>query len=193
MAQEGAMSQDRELVLQVLAGEETAFAALYEKYKRSLFRTALAITQDQGAAEEILQDCFLRAFARLPRLDLSRPLGPWLQRIVVNLSYDWASRRRHWPLSLEGVVDWLAASPRSSPEHALEGREIKQRVEEALRSLNLSQRLVVILFYLQGFSLGEIAYILDCPVGTVKSRLFHARRILREKLGGALSLVRESI
>ncbi|MBI2845116.1 MAG: sigma-70 family RNA polymerase sigma factor [Chloroflexi bacterium] len=187
------MSQDRELVLQFLAGEEAAFAALYEKYKRSLFRTALAITEDQGAAEEILQDCFLRAYSRLSKLDLSQPLGPWLHRIVVNLSYTWAGKRRFWPLSLEEVVDWLVAGPHASPEQALEEREIKRRVEEALRSLNLSQRLVVILFYLQGFTLGEIAYILNCPLGTVKSRLYHARRILRDKLGPALAPLRESM
>lgn len=192
MAQETAMSHDRELVLQALAGDEAGFAALYEKYKRSLYWTALAITEDQGAAEEILQDCFLRAYARLPRLDLSRPLGPWLHRIVVNLSYNWAGRRWLWHLSLEEVVDWLVAGPQSSPEQAWEQGEMRRRVEEALRSLSLPQRLVVILFYLQGFSLNEIAFILDCPLGTVKSRLYHARRLLREKLGGELALLRES-
>lgn len=189
----GAAEEDRELVEQVLAGQEEAFARLYDKYKKSLFRTALAITEDQGVAEEILQDTFVRAYRHLQRVDLSRPLGAWLHRIVVNLSYNWATSHHFWHISLEEVVDWLVAGPQSSPEQAVERADLRQRVREALRALSLEQRLVVILFYLQGFSLAEIAFVLDCPVGTVKSRLFHARRILRQELGPEIVLAPQPV
>ncbi len=176
------MSEDAELVSRILDGDIKAFEALYHKYKRRLYQTALAITGDTGAAEEILQDSFVRAYAAMDRVDASVSLAPWLHRIAVNLSYNWTNRHRHWPLDLEKWVDRLIAGPTVSPEHAAEGSEIRDVVRDAIASLGFKQRAVVVLFYLQGFSLSEIAYILDCPVGTVKSRLHYACKGLRQKL-----------
>jgi len=176
------MNQDAELVSRIREGDSEGLALLYERYKKRLFRTALAITDDQGAAEEILQDCFLKAYHSLSRVDCSAPLGPWLHRIVVNLSYNWVMKRRPWFVSVEEMIDRLVAAPQLSPEHAYERKELHRRLHETIKSLNIHHRLVVILFYLQGFSLTEIAYILECPVGTVKSRLHHARKILERKL-----------
>jgi RNA polymerase sigma-70 factor (ECF subfamily) len=186
------MNQDAELVSRIREGDSEAFAALYDRYKRRLFRTALAITDDQGAAEEILQDCFLKAYRSLPRVDCSAPLGPWLHRIVVNLSYNWVVKRRPWFVSVEEMIDRLVAAPQVSPEHAYERKELHGRLREAINSLNVHHRLVVILFYFQGFSLTEIAYILECPVGTVKSRLHHARKILKRELAEEKAVLRET-
>jgi RNA polymerase sigma-70 factor (ECF subfamily) len=83
---------------------------------------------------------------------------------------------------LEGVIDSLVASPRTLPESSLERVELQHIVQKAIASLSFKHRVVIVLFYLNGFSLNEIAYILDCPVGTVKSRLYYARRNLRRKL-----------
>jgi len=186
------MDQDAALVYRIREGDSEAFALLYEKYKKRLFRTALAITDDQGAAEEILQDCFLRAHRSLSRVDCSAPLGPWLHRIVVNLSYNWVMKRRPWFVSVEEMIDRLVAPPQFSPEDAYERKELRQRLQEAINSLNIRHRLVVILFYLQGFSLTEIAYILECPVGTVKSRLHHARKTLKKELASEGAVLREA-
>lgn len=187
------MNQDAELVSRIREGDSEAFALLYDRYKKRLFRTALAITDDQGGAEEILQDCFLKAYHSLSRIDCSAPLGPWLHRIAVNLSYNWVMKRRPWFVSVEEMIDRLVAAPQLSPEHAYERKELHRRLHEAINSLKTHHRLVVILFYLQGFSLTEIAYILECPVGTVKSRLHHARRALRRKLAGERELFREAV
>ena len=186
------MNQDAELVSRIREGDSEAFAALYDRYKKRLFRAALAITDDQGAAEEILQDCFLKVYHCLPRIDCSTPLGPFLHRIVVNLSYNWVVKRRSWFLSLEEMIDRLVVAPQVSPEHAYERKELHRRLHQAINSLNIHHRLVVILFYLQGFSLMEIAYILECPVGTVKSRLHHARKILKRKLAEEKAVFRET-
>ena len=183
------MSQDAEWVERILGGDEDAFERLYEKYRRSLYRTALAITSDPGAAEEILQDGFLRAYPHLDRVDCSRPLGPWLQRIVVNLSYNWANQRRRWHLPLDEVMDRLVAGSRGSPHGSYEREETREVLRRAIESLSLEKRTVLVLFYLQGFSYGEIAYIVGCPLGTVKSRLHHARTALRRALVQEGSLV----
>jgi RNA polymerase sigma-70 factor (ECF subfamily) len=186
------MNRDAELVSRIREGDSEALVALYDRYKKRLFRTALAITDDQGAAEEILQDCFLKAYRSLSRVDCSAPLGLWLHRIVVNLSYNWVVKRRPWFVSVEEMIDRLVAAPQLSPEHAYERKELHRRLHEAIKSLSIHHRLVVILFYLQGFSLTEIAYILECPVGTVKSRLHHARKILERKLAEEKAVPREA-
>ena len=177
------MSEDAELVSRIRCGDLDAFEALYHKYKRRLYQTALAITGDSGAAEEILQDGFVRAYGAMGRVNASTSLSPWLYRIVVNLSYNWANRNRHWPLALDSLIDRLIDGPEASPEHAAEGSELRQIIWEAVSSLGFKQRSAIVLFYLQGLSLREIAYILDCPVGTVKSRLHYACKALRKKLG----------
>jgi RNA polymerase sigma-70 factor (ECF subfamily) len=176
------MSEDAELISRIRGGDLDAFEALYNKYKRRLYQTALAITGDSGAAEEVLQDCFVRAYQAMDRVNAATSLGPWLYRIVVNLSYNWANRSRHWPLDLDTLIDRLIAGPSASPETVAEGSELRQIVWDAVSSLSFKHRSVVVLFYVQGLNLKEIAYILDCPVGTVKSRLHYACQSLRSKL-----------
>lgn len=176
------MLDDVELVPRIQEGDLDAFETLYHKYKNELYRTALVITSDRGAAEELLQDCFLRAYDHMDRVDGCSSLRPWLHRIIVNLSYNWAAKKRLRLISLEDVFDRLLVVPRTSPERAFEREELLRVVDEAVRSLSMPQRAVVILFHLQGFSLAEIAYVLDCPVGTVKSRLHNARKALRQRL-----------
>jgi RNA polymerase sigma-70 factor (ECF subfamily) len=185
------MSEDTELVARMQSGDVEAFEAVYHKYKRRLYQTALAITGDQGAAEEILQDCFVRAYAARQRVDASVPLSPWLYRIIVNLSYNWTNRHRQWPVALESWIENLVAGPLSSPEMLAEGSERSGIVRDAVAALEFRQRAVVVLYYFQGFSLQEIAYILKCPVGTVKSRLHRACGALRQKLSQDQRLVGE--
>ncbi len=175
--------EDSELIPRVRGGDLAAFEALYDKYKGQVYRTALTITRDQSAAEDILQECFLRVYTHIDKIDVSRPLSPWIHRIVVNLSYNWVTKRKRWLPSLEEVLEQLIGDHHGSPEHVLEREELQRIVQETIHSLSFAQRVVVILFYLNGFSLEEIAYILDCPVGTVKSRLYYGRQNLRRKLG----------
>jgi RNA polymerase sigma-70 factor, ECF subfamily len=105
-----------------------------------------------------------------------------LYRVTVNLSYTWITRQKKRSISLEMVVDRLISPYWLAPDQIAENSETKQRVRDAIRSLNLNQRVVVALHYLSGLSLDEIAEILDCPVGTVKSRLHYARENLRHQL-----------
>ncbi len=175
------VSEDAGLVSRICSGDLDAFELLYRKYSSRLYRTALAITGDRGAAEEILQDAFVRAYAAMGKADGSVSLSPWLHRIVVNLSCNWVRRNRQRLLSLDTWLDRLVV-PAVSLEHAAESIELSEIVRDALIALGLNQRAVLVLFYVLGFSLLEIACILDCPVGTVKSRLHYACKALRKKL-----------
>jgi RNA polymerase sigma-70 factor (ECF subfamily) len=158
-----------------------------------VYRTALAITHDPAAAEDILQDCFLRVYKYAERIDASLPLEPWLYRVTVNLAYSWETSRKRWQTPLEGVIDRLVSPQRLSPEWQVEASDIHRRVAEALVSLNLNQRVVVVLYYLNSLNLKEIAYILDCPVGTVKSRLHYGRENLSRKLESGRQVTPEMI
>jgi len=177
-------SEDGRLIAQVRAGNLRAFEALYQKHKSQVFRTALAITRDRQAAEDILQECFLRVHAHLDRLDGNRALTPWLYRVTVNLSYNWISKGKRQLSFLDEVFERFVLPRSSSLQKHVERSELKQTINDALDSLTFDHRVVVVLFYLNDFSLDEIAYILDCPIGTVKSRLYYAR----EKLRGRLTL-----
>ena len=176
------MNEDEELVSRIRQGDLEAFETLYDKHKRPLYRAALAITHNEAAAEDILQDAFVRAYGAIERVDASTSLSPWLHRIVVNLSYNWTRGANRWPLSFDAVIDSLLAGPAACPEHMLERGELRDIVAEAVASLSVKRRTVLVLYYVQGFSLQEVAYILDCPLGTVKSRLHHACKALCKQL-----------
>jgi len=173
---------DAILIQHLQAGDLDALGILFDRYYAQIYRTALAITHDDAIAEDITQDAFLRLHRYAHRIDCSLPLMPWLYRVTVNLSYTWLTRHKKRRVSLETVVDYLMSPARSTPDHALEVAGLQEEVRRAISTLNFNQRVVVVLHYLNGLSLDDIAQILDCPVGTVKSRLYYARENLRHQL-----------
>jgi RNA polymerase sigma-70 factor, ECF subfamily len=177
---------DAELVARLQDGDLDTLGELYDRYRLTVYRTALAITRDPAAAEDILQDTFLRLHTYAGRVNPALPLAPWLYRITVNLSYSWTARRARWWAPLEDFLDRLVGPPRQSPEPHAEQAEELRAIQAAIEALPLNQRVVVVLFYLNNLSLQEIADILECPVGTVKSRLHYARENLRRRLRPAL-------
>jgi RNA polymerase sigma-70 factor (ECF subfamily) len=174
---------DAQLVEHLRANDFEALGLLFDRYYPQVYRTAMAITRDNAVAEDIAQDCFLKLHQYANRIDTSLPLAPWLYRVTVNLSYTWISRRQKRRISLEALVDQLMSPSWHAPDHMAEQGETQQQVRQAISELHFNQRVVIVLHYLSGLSLEEIAEILDCPVGTVKSRLYYARENLRRRLG----------
>lgn len=182
---------DAACVAAILRGERGAFADLYQRHKEALFRTAMAITHERGAAEELLQEGFLRAYRFMDRVQLApgASLRPWLHRILINLCYDWCARQRHEAPADDDLLRRLDCG-HPSPERQTVDRDQARGVAEAVALLPFKQRIVVILFYLQDMDLQEIATTLALPAGTVKSRLHYGRVRLREimEAGGRLDL-----
>lgn len=174
---------DHDLIARLQEADLAALGELFERYRIRVYRTALAIVRDPAVAEDILQDCFLKVYTNAQRIDPDRPLAPWLYRVTVNLSYTWLSRGKNRRMSLDQLVDHLASPMRQAPDHLTEQTELRQDVRKAIGALNLDQRVVIVLYYLNNLSLQEIAEILDLPIGTVKSRLYYARENLRIQLG----------
>ena len=173
---------DRELIVQLCQGSLEALGLLYDRYQRMVYRTALAITGDPDAAADLLQDVFLRLHRFVRRIDPERPLEPWLYRVTTNLAYTWVKRHNRWTKSLEDIAEWLVSGRKNSPLSQVELNDTWAQVQQALSSLPLPQRVVVVLYYINDLSLQEISDILEIPVGTVKSRLHYGRLALKEHL-----------
>ena len=103
------MVEDGELIQQSRSGDLRAFEALYDRYKGQVYRAVLAITSDSVAAEDILQECFLRLHANIDRIDGSTPISPWLHRVAVNLAYNHMSRNKRRASPLSVVLETLVA------------------------------------------------------------------------------------
>ena len=176
------MPNDHELIVQLQRGDLEALGLLYDRYRQMVFRTALAITGDSDAASDLLQDVFLRLYRFVHRIDLQRPLEPWLYRMTANLSYTWVKSNHRWLHPLEGLLEWLSGSNKDNPNELIEQHDDWDYIQKAVSALPLPQRIVVVLYYLNDLSLQEIAEILDVPVGTVKSRLHYGRQALKKSL-----------
>jgi RNA polymerase sigma-70 factor (ECF subfamily) len=168
-------ASDAALVRAAQGGSERAVEELFARHWPDAYRAALLISHDRAAAEDIAQEAFLAALRALPRFDRSRPLRPWLHRIVVNRAIDWARARR---LRQEVDADALPepAAPAGGHDPGL------GELGVALRRLTPEHRAVVVMRYLLELTPGEIADALELPRGTVNSRL---RRAL-DALGGVL-------
>jgi RNA polymerase sigma-70 factor (ECF subfamily) len=173
---------DHDLVYAARDGDTIAFDALFYRYRDGIFHLGLAITKDPSSAEEIVVDTFARAHRALARLEPDASLRPWLYRVAVNLSYNRRPRKGVVLSSLDDAVDEALANEDGSPSHVAEQAELRRLVFGAVDELGPKHRLVVVLHYLNGLNLTEIAEVVGCPVGTVKSRLHYALRRLRMHL-----------
>jgi len=175
-------NSDTDLILHLQAGNLDALGVLYDRHRNLVFRTAIAITGDPEAAADLLQEVFLRLHRFANHVDAMRPLEPWLYRMTTNLSYTWVKRHNRLLRPLEDVADWIIGNRKDSPAVRSEIDESWRQVHQAVSSLPLSHRGVVVLYYINDLSIQEIGKILDIPVGTVKSRLHYSRQALKKSL-----------
>lgn len=173
---------DAQFIERIRENDLSALGGLFDRYYTQVFRSAVVITQDAAVAEDIAQECFLKIHRYANRIDTSLPLLPWLYRVTVNLSYTWITRQKRRRVSLEAIIDRLVSPHWLAPDQIAEHLETQERVRQAINELSFNQRVVVALHYLSDLSLEEISEVLDCPVGTVKSRLHYARENLRGRL-----------
>jgi RNA polymerase sigma-70 factor (ECF subfamily) len=170
------------LVARMRSGDPAAFEEFFNTYRRPVYITALAITRDSFLAEEILQDCFVKAYRARHRLRTDRSPLPWLHRVATNMCYSRIARRRMIIEPLTALISNLVADLTSRPDQVVESREIIEVLQRAIDTLPPKQQTAVILYYLHGYSLAESAEIAGCNVGTMKSRVHYALKALRSRL-----------
>lgn len=188
---------DEALVGRAQQGEAEAFDALVRRHQQLVFSVALRMLGDRGEAEDVAQDVFLRAYDGLGGFRGQAKLSTWLVSITVNLCRNrrrwWARRRQVIAASLdepirpeEDAAGHDAPDPAPGPMAAAEQRERQQMLTVALQQLPLADRTIIVLRDINGHSYEEIAGMLGCQLGTVKSRLSRARLQLRARLDGRL-------
>ena len=186
---------DRDAVRRVQAGDTEAFEPLVEKYKRKVFRLAYQVLRDQEEALDVAQEAFVKAFRALPAFKGDSAFYTWLFRITMNVALDRKRQRatRVKSLGTDDVtpeeLERTAVSTDPDPEDVATGAERRERIRQGLDSLSEHHRTIIILSDIEGLQYREIAEVLGIPMGTVMSRLHHARKRLREVLGPGFALV----
>ena len=182
------MDDAKLLVKKSQKGDTRAFEQLVFIYQDKIYALSYQLTGNYADAQDLAQNVFIKAYRALPGFRNEADFGTWLHRITVNLSIN--ERRRKRPevyldnpvQTEEGEMPRLVASDAESPEEVYENKEFREMVHRALDELSPEHRAVLILRELQGYSYDEIATILDCSLGTVKSRINRGRQSLKEKI-----------
>ncbi len=171
------MEHDSEAIRKCLAGDINSFRSLVERYEREALAHARTIVGNAEDSRELVQEAFLDAFRALKKFDSSREFYPWFYVILRNRCYGWLkSRGRSVTLSLESCHNVIVTC---------ETNVGKEDIEEALLSLGAEDREIILLKYIDGLTYRSVAERLEIPIGTVMSRLYHARRRLRAILESA--------
>jgi RNA polymerase sigma-70 factor (ECF subfamily) len=187
------VATDAELVQRASRGDISAFNMLVRKWEKPLYNFALRLTGHREDALDLAQEAFMKAFRQLRQLQSRNKFSSWLFKIALNLFYTAKrSGRDGQTVSLDdeagdglSLVDALSAAPllqKSGFDAVALDRERTRRVRQAILALQQDQRVAVILKIYYGMKFEEIAEIVDCPVSTVKSRLYAAMENLQEVL-----------
>jgi RNA polymerase sigma-70 factor (ECF subfamily) len=169
---------DSALVERCLDGDSRSFEALVHKYQAPIYNLALRMVKVPEDAEDITQTVFVKAYEKLDSYDSAHRFFSWIYRIAVNESINYLRRRKRMDEYESGV----SARDEITPEENLRGGELSRVVGRAISSLKMDYRLVLVLRHFHDFTYVEIGDILQIPEKTVKSRLFTARQLLKDKL-----------
>ncbi len=181
---------DQELVERAQKGDKRAFELLVMKYQRKLARLLSRMVRDQAEIEDITQESFIKAYRALPQFRGESAFYTWLYRIAVNTAKNYlVARGRRAPTTTEfsneeaeGFEDAELLRDIATPDAELQTKQIAAAVNKAVEALPEELRTAITLREIEGLSYEEIAQMMDCPIGTVRSRIFRAREAIAEKI-----------
>lgn len=171
------IDQDLEIIDRILSGEESLYAGLVDRYKRYTYTIAFKVLQNKPEAEEAAQDAFIKAFRNLKAFNRQSRFSTWLYRIAFNTAISYKRKNRQQFQSIETVISYGAES-----ESSLEKTDKKRFLDLAMSRLNEADRTALSLFYLQEFTLEEIADIMSMQANTIKVRIHRARQRVADEL-----------
>lgn len=184
------------MVERVQRGDKQAFGLLVSKYQRKLGRLLSRMIRDPAEVEDVTQEAFIKAYRALPSFRGDSAFYTWLYRIGINTAKNYlVSQGRRAPTSTE--VDSEEAETMDdgdhlrdidTPERLLQTKQIGQTVNAAMEALPEELRTAIVLREIEGLSYEEIATVMGCPIGTVRSRIFRAREAISERLRPMLDI-----
>src|SRR5882724_6941622 len=186
--------EDQKLVKRAQGGDLEAYDALIRRYQERIYATVYQMTANHEDANDLAQETFIKAFQALKSFKGDSSFFTWLYRIAVNKTINFLKQRKnrtHMSLNdidfnAEHDSDLIALISEKTPRREAGLSELQKKLNEALLKLSEPHRLVVVLHDVQGQSHEEIAEIMDCNIGTVRSRLFYARQQMQAELADYL-------
>jgi len=186
----GDREADQILVERVQQGDKQAFGLLVAKYQRRLMRLIARLVRDPAEVEDVAQEAFIKAYRALPGFRGESAFYTWLYRIGINTAKNYlVSKGRRAPTTTEfdseeaeNYDDGEQLRDNNTPERLLMSKQIGATVNAAMEALPEDLKNAIVLREIDGMSYEEIAQIMDCPIGTVRSRIFRAREAISEKL-----------
>jgi len=180
--------EEAEVIRAVKGGCKELFSILVERFKWRAYVIALSIVKNREDAMDITQDAFLKSFRAMKAFDHERPFFPCFYRILKNTALTHIKRNKHIrKFSISAVTeddqsDMDLPDVTYDPQMIVDRTETKEKVWEAFNKLNLKNREIIMMRHFQEMSYEEIAKALDIPIGTVMSRLFHARKNMKDMI-----------
>lgn len=186
----GEREVDQALVERAQRGDKQAFGLLVSKYQRKLARLLSRLIRDPAEVEDVAQETFIKAYRALPSFRGDSAFYTWLYRIGVNTAKNYlVSQGRRTPTATEIESEEAETYEEgeqlrdiNTPERVLLSKQIGETVNAAMEALPEELRSAIMLRELEGLSYEEIANVMDCPIGTVRSRIFRAREAIAERL-----------
>lgn len=181
---------DRQLVERVQRGDKRAFELLVAKYQRKIFRLLSRLIRDPGEVEDVAQEAFIKAYRALPNFRGDSAFYTWLYRIAINTAKNYlVAQGRRAPTSTETEVedaermdDADQLRDVNTPDSMLLSKQVGEAVNRAIERLPEDLRTAIVLREIEGLSYEEIAESMNCPIGTVRSRIFRAREAIANEL-----------
>ena len=181
---------DLGLVQRVQKGDKTAFDLLVRKYQHKVVKLVTRYLRDPSDAEDVAQEAFIKAYRAIPQFRGDSAFYTWLYRIAINTAKNAIVSRDRNPvdfdLDMQNVEEsssmQLRLADSETPESLLQTEEIRETVNRAIEALPEDLRTAIVLRELEGLSYEDIAQAMDCPVGTVRSRIFRAREAIDKRL-----------
>ena len=190
---------DQQLVERVQRGDKGAFDLLVSKYQRKIFRLLSRLIRDQAEVEDVAQEAFIKAYRALPNFRGDSAFYTWLYRIAINTAKNHlVSQRRRAPTSTvadieeaETFDDGEHLRDLNTPDSMLLTKQVGEAVNRAIDQLPEDLRTAIVLREIEGLSYEEIAESMNCPIGTVRSRIFRAREAIAQELKPVLDTAKD--
>jgi len=190
---------DQQLVERVQRGDKGAFDLLVSKYQRKIFRLLSRLIRDQAEVEDVAQEAFIKAYRALPNFRGDSAFYTWLYRIAINTAKNHlVSRGRRAPTTTEADIEEAETfddgdhlRDLNTPESMLLTKQVGEAVNRAIDQLPEDLRTAIVLREIEGLSYEEIAESMNCPIGTVRSRIFRAREAIAQELKPVLDTAKD--
>lgn len=189
MARMGENVTDQQLVERVQRGDQKAFDLLVLKYQQRIVNLVSRFVRNQADALDVTQDAFIKAYRALPNFRGESAFYTWMYRIAVNTAKNYLAVQSRRPFGMEQDISEIeqfegdnALKEHATPENLLLSDEIQETVINAIEGLPEDLRIAITLREVEGLSYEDIAVAMDCPIGTVRSRIFRAREAIDKQL-----------